>query len=131
MKLFAAVLFLAAALVACDIGPPATAPPSTGGGPQTRVVRLTLDPDTVAVGDTTPIHVVIEDSLDTRYRYVWLMPNTLPVDGRTDGPRIQLVAPRTSDVPGRVSSAGASVRITNDVPGTRSVVYSFSIPIRN
>ncbi|OZC04430.1 hypothetical protein [Rubricoccus marinus] len=131
MKLFAAVLFLAAALVACDIGPPATAPPSTGGGPQTRVVRLTLDPDTVAVGDTTLIHVVITDSLDTSFRYLWGMPYTLPVEGRSDGPKVRFIAPRTSDVPGRVSSAGASVRITNDAPGTRSVVYSFSIPIRN
>ncbi|OZC01444.1 hypothetical protein [Rubricoccus marinus] len=133
-RLAAFTLAYFAVLAGCDsLGPPPTAPPNPGGGPQTRVVRLTLDPDTVAVGDTTLIHVVITDSLDTRFRYLWGMQEStmLPVDGRLDGPRIRFIAPRTSNEPGRVSSAGASVRITNDTPGTRSVVYSFSIPILN
>ena len=61
-----------ATLAACDgLGPPASIPPGPPPAAQTRVVRLTLDPDTVAVGDTTLIHVVIEDSLDTRFRYLW------------------------------------------------------------
>ena len=120
------------ALAACDtIGPGPSPPPGPPPPAQTRVVRLTLDPDTVAVGDTTLIHVVIRDSLDARFRYLWGMFNTLPVDGRTDGPRIRFVAPRTSTDSGRLVGAGASVTITNDVPGTRPVRYSFSIPILN
>ena len=108
-------------------------PPDPPSPAQTRVVRLTLDPDTVAVGDTTLIHVVIEDSLDTRFRYVWGMPSELmlPVDGRLDGPRVGVIVPRTSTDSGRVVPAGTLVRITNDVPGTRSVVYAFDIPILN
>ena len=96
-------------------------------------MRLTLDPDTVAVGDTTLIHVVIEDSLDTRFRYDWSLheEHILPVDGRLDGPRIRFVAPRGSPDSGRVTHVVSSVWVTNGVQGTRSVTYSYSIPILN
>ena len=126
-------LLLASALAtfaACDIGV-TTTPPDPPTPSQTRVVRLTLDPDTVAVGDTTLIHVVIEDSLDTRFRYEWGMPNTLPVDGRLDGPRIRFVAPRVSEDSGLVMNVPSLVRITNDVPGTRAVTHAFAVPILN
>ena len=125
-----ALSVMLSALAACDVGPVTTPldPPTPA---QTRVVRLTLDPDTVAVGDTTLIHVVIEDSLDARFRYEWGMPNTLPVDGRLDGPQIRFVAPRVSEDTGLVLSVSSGVRITNDIPGTRAVVHSFSIPILN
>ena len=126
--LIPAVLLLAA----CDVGVEAI-PPREPSPPQTRVVRLTLDPDTVAVGDTTLITVVIEDSLDARFRYEWGMPreSMLPVVGRLDGPHVRVIAPRTSQDAGRVVNAGSLVRITNDVPGTRSVVHAFDIPILN
>ena len=129
LPVFATVVLLAA----CDVGTPFSPPPGPPPPAQTRVVRLTLDPDTVAVGDTTLIHVVIEDSLDASFRYDWGIREELllPVEGRFDGPRIQFVAPRTSQDPGRVVPAISSVRITNDVPGTRGVTYSFAIPIRN
>ena len=121
------------ALAACDVGPPTTLPPDPPPPVQTRVVRLTLDPDTVAAEDTVLIHVVIRDSLDTSFRYIWGMPrkSMIPVDGRLDGPRVRVVAPRTSEVPGRVVPAGTSVYVTNGVQGSRGVTYSFSIPIRN
>ena len=121
-----------AALAACDTGitttPPAPPPPA-----QTRVLGIRLDPDTVAVADTVLIHAVIEDSLDTRFRFLWGMQEStmLPVDGRMDGSRIRFVAPRTSTESGRVVSIGTSVIVTNDVPGTRSVLHSFDIPVLN
>ena len=123
-----------AAFAGCDsIGPPPLVPPGPPSPAQTRVVRLTLDPDTVLARDTVLVHVVIEDSLDTRFRYLWGMDRAslLPVDGRIDGPRVRHIAPRTSDEAGRVVNAGSSVIITNEVPGTRAVTYSFSIPILN
>ena len=121
---------LAFVLAACDVGVNTT-PPDPPRPAQTRVVRLTLDPDTVAVGDTTLIHVVIEDSLDTRFRYYWggQESRLYPVNGRLDGPRVRYVPPRLRAEPGEVRNVISSVGITNDVPGTRSVVYSFSIPV--
>ena len=120
------------ALSACDVGP-VTTPPDPPAPAQTRVVRLTLSPDTVAAGDTALVHVVIEDSLDARFRYNWGMPreSMIPVSGRLDGPQVRFVAPRTSEDSGRVVSAGTSVYITSGVPGTRGVTYSFDIPILN
>ena len=133
--LFALPLAAALALAACDVslGPPPSTPPDPPAPLQTRVERVELSPDTVAVGDTVLIHVVIRDSLDTSFRYIWGMPrkSMIPVDGRLDGPRVRVVAPRTSEVPGRVVPAGTSVYVTNGVQGSRGVTYSFSIPIRN
>ena len=66
---------LLACLAACDSIGVNTRPPGPGPAPQTRVLRLTLDPDTVVVGDTTLITVAIEDSLDARFRYDWIIPS--------------------------------------------------------
>ena len=120
-----------AALAACDAGGVYSPPPDPLPPPPTRVVRLTLDPDTVVVGDTALFHVVIEDSLDTGFRYVWSSPEErlVPVDGRTDGPRVRWIAPRTSGGPGEVRSVGGTVGIISEVPRTRAVIYSYSIPV--
>ena len=101
------LLLLTLALAACDTFPKTT-PPDPPRPSQTRVVRLTLDPDTVAVGDTTLIHVVIEDSLDTRFRYEWIG-NVVPVDGRINGPRVRWVAPQITASPGEVHNIPGSV----------------------
>ena len=127
-------LFLAAimlGLAACDAFP-RTTPPDPPSPSQTRVVRLTLDPDTVAFGDTVLIHVVIEDSLDTPFRYEWGAQESrlVQVDGRLDGPRIRYVPPGLGAQPGEVRNITSSVWITNNVPGTRSVTYPFSIPVQ-
>jgi len=39
--------------------------------PQTEILRIDVDPNPVALGDTTRVTVVIRDSLDTRFRYTW------------------------------------------------------------
>ena len=128
-------LFLAAimlGLAACDAFP-RTTPPDPPAPSQTRVVRLTLDPDTVAFGDTVLTHVVIEDSLDTRFRYEWGSDRSqlVPVDGQLNGPRVRFIPPRLRADSGEVRNITSSVWITNDVPGTRSVTYSFSIPVQH
>ncbi len=47
-----------------------------GGEPtagQTRILRIEQQPSPVAVGETVTFRVVIEDSLDTRFRYYWVL----------------------------------------------------------
>ncbi len=39
--------------------------------PQTEILAVKVDPNPVALGDTTRVTVVIRDSLDTRFRYTW------------------------------------------------------------
>ncbi len=39
--------------------------------PQTEILRIDVDLNPVALGDTTRVTVVIRDSLDTRFRYTW------------------------------------------------------------
>lgn len=124
----------ALALSACDaLAPqPPYSPPPSYREPQTRVLALTITPDTVAVGDTALIHVAIRDSTDQRFRFRWnLGDGVLPVDGRLDGPRIRFVAPRTSSVPGEVFPAGAGVTISNGSRDSVEVHHSFVIPVRN
>ena len=92
---------------------------------------MTLDPDTVAVGDTTLIHVVVEDSLDAGLRFIWSMPEAwlVPVDGGLEGPRVRFVAQPTGRGPGEVEPASGGVGITDDLPRTRSVDIVFDIPV--
>ena len=125
-----ALSVLVVALAACDTFPKTT-PPDPPAPAVTRVVRVTLDPDTVAVGDTTLIHVVVEDSLDTRLRFIWSMPKEwlVPVDGGLEGPRVRFVAQPTSGGPGEVRIVSGGVGITDDLPRTRSVDIVFDIPV--
>ncbi len=45
--------------------------PGIGGPYQTRILKVLVQPDTVAQGDTTRITCVIKDSLDKRFIFVW------------------------------------------------------------
>lgn len=128
---FAPVYFalaLCTTLVACDgFGP--SPPPEPPPPPLTRVVALRFDPDTVAVADTMLIHVVVEDSLNDGLTYDWQMGPIIPVDGRTNGPRIGWIAQPTGGQPGEVKTVVGSVLIRSDVPGSRILSYVFSIPV--
>lgn len=127
-----ALLLLAATLTGCD-GPPFGTPPDPEPPPQTEILEIRLDPDTVAVGDTVLIHVVIRDSLDTRFVYEWGLDEdrVVPVDGTTMGPKIRYIAPRSSDVSGEVDPIRRSVEIDNGSTDSTKVVESFRIPILN
>ena len=138
MKLLplAFALAVCAALVACDgLGSPPPGPPPPL---QTRILEIRLEPDTVAAADTVLMHAVIEDSLDTSFRYEWDGVGTshndwryLPVDGRRDGPRVRFIAPEFSNSPGEVVNVVNGVRVDNDEPGTRPQYKTFYVPVQN
>ncbi len=59
------LLFAGCELPFSDSAPPKEIPP------QTEILRIDVDPNPVALGDTTRVTVVIRDSLDTRFKYSW------------------------------------------------------------
>lgn len=101
--------------------------------PQTEVLAVYLYPDTVAVGDTVLIHVLIKDSLDTRFKFYWAFPNAelIPVGGIVTGSKIKWQAKATSVVPGEVEDALSGVRIDNGSLDSLSITEVFRIPILN
>ena len=127
-----AALGLAAAcpgLSGCDLGQPYSPPPEPLPPPLTRVVALRFDPDTVAVGDTMEIHIVVEDSLNDGLTYDWTIGPILPVDGHLNGPQIRWIAQPIGGQPGEVMNGLGGVHIRSDVPGSRILSYNFSIPV--
>jgi hypothetical protein len=71
---FLASLLLVWLLAGCDLN---FLPTDTGGDrelpPQTRIIDVLVEPDTVAPGDTASFTCIIEDSLDERFRFSWLI----------------------------------------------------------
>jgi hypothetical protein len=66
-----AVVLIATLVAGCDFSP--------GGGEnppvfQTEILEVRVEPNPVAVGDTTTLTVIIEDSLDTSFRFSWFIP---------------------------------------------------------
>lgn len=69
---FLTALLLAALLYACRL------PADSGGDEehpplQTKILDVKVKPDTVAPGDTASFTCVIEDSLDKRFKFYWLI----------------------------------------------------------
>ena len=62
---------LAFLLAGCDISVGETEPPDPDPPAQTEIVRIEVIPNPVAAGDTALFRAIIEDSLDTRFRYSW------------------------------------------------------------
>lgn len=112
--------------VGCTLGTPE--PDSI---PQTKVLSIELYPDTVAVGDTVLIHCIIEDSLDSRFKFYWGFGSPIPVNGTINGSKIRFKAKRTSDIPGVVEDVSTVVRVDNDSEDSLSVTEVFRIPILN
>ncbi len=56
--------------------------PGIGGPYQTRILKVLVQPDTVAQGDTTRITCVIKDSLDKRFIFVWQFDMEKPINVR-------------------------------------------------
>lgn len=101
--------------------------------PQTKVLSINLYPDTVAVGDTVLIHVIIEDSLDTRFKFYWSLPEEeqIPVGGTIYGNKIKWISEPTSEIPGEVRNTNTGVRIDNGSTDSLAVLEPISIPILN
>ena len=117
----------------CDAFGTRGTPPDPPPAPQTEILDIRLDPDTVVVGDTVLIHAVIRDSLDSRFVYDWRLneDRVVPVNGTTMGPKIRYVAPRTSDVTGEVIDVSGGVEIDNGSTDSTKVTENFDIPVLN
>jgi len=92
-KLVSIFTLLSIIVLACDIQI------GSGGGepvpiPQTKVLEIRMTPDTVAVNDTLLIECIIEDSLDSRFKFDWRLEEFRkePVEGKLDGNKIKWVA---------------------------------------
>lgn len=128
IKLFLVGLFVITGINNCTLG---TTDPDPV--PQTKVLSIELYPDTVAVGDTVLIHVSIEDSLDTRFRFYWGFPEEeqIPVNGTIYSNKIKWITKSTSQISGEVKTANTGVRIDNGSIDSLSVTELFEIPILN
>ncbi len=114
--------------------------PGIGGPYQTRILKVLVQPDTVARGDTTRITCVIKDSLDKRFIFVWQLQYGKPINVRdtiwapkadlkayTSGHRnyIDWIAPNDTS-----SGFGLSVRADNHAPDSVAVEYTTSVWVR-
>jgi hypothetical protein len=100
MPLLAALL-AAFLLYACDF--PGGSGEERERPPQTRILNVLVQPDTVAPGDTTRFTCIIEDSTDERFEFSWLIEEgevlgAVLIDGEnseylSDTNNIQWIAP--------------------------------------
>lgn len=124
-----AVLALAGLLGGCDGWPGGS--PDPDPPPQTEILAIRMDPDTVAAGDTMLIHCVIRDSLDDRFTFMWVLARAgtmLPVDGTLTGPKIRWVAPE--DVRPGISRFSGGVNVDNGSTDSTIVTASVSLFVR-
>jgi hypothetical protein len=70
LSLCAALLTAAFLLGGCDW--PGSEPEEPVAN-QTRILRVEVEPNPVAVGDTATFTCVIEDSTDERFRFIWFL----------------------------------------------------------
>jgi hypothetical protein len=85
--------------------------PSDSGGdqyypPQTKILNVKVQPDTVAPGDTASFTCIIEDSLDKRFKFFWYVDvgkvldaelfDDEPIVYETEINKVQWVAPQES-----------------------------------
>ena len=88
LLLFACGLALTSVLLVagCDGWPGGDNPGETDPVPQTRILRVEVEPDTVVVGDTARFTCVIADSTDERFVFKWFFgagPPTAPTEDNT------------------------------------------------
>lgn len=127
--LWFSVIVIALMASDCTLGTPDPEPI-----PQTRVLEIKLTPDTVAVGDTVLIHCVIEDSLDSRFKFYWNLgeERTIPVNGSFTGPRIKWWAKGFEHLDsGEVQTPIRGVRVDNGSQDSITDYKSFEIPVIN
>ncbi len=97
---------------------------------QTIILGFSFSPDTVAVGDTVLIKCIIEDSLDTSFRFDWGLENKIPINGRIDSSVIKWEAVEMSQQTNIVTQLRRSVTVDNSSETKEPVSESFSIKIQ-
>lgn len=97
--------------------------PADSGGdqerpPQTRIIDVLVQPDTVAPGDTASFTCIIEDSLDKRFKFYWVIDSGLALNGEiTD-----------SDYPSRYRTDNNSMKWESP---QEAGFYSFEVTANN
>jgi len=121
---------MAALLQACGFGVGQSGTDTTKP-PQTRILRIDMTPDTVVSRDTMLIHCVIQDSLDTRFKFNWLLgTDTLAVNGTVIGSYINYVAPSFNNMKkGTIFIVSGTVGVDNGSSDSNVVIGNINIPI--
>jgi hypothetical protein len=124
-------LLIISGIGACDIY-------SDGGGdkeqpPQTRIIDVLVEPDTVAPGDTASFTCVIEDSLDTRFKFYWYVDTGQILDAELFDDNPVVYETNVNDVlwvaPQELGFNSFSVRVNNGAEDSVSVKTSFVIVV--
>ena len=97
LTLFCGFALTSVLLVAgCDSWPGGENPGEEEPVPQTRILRVEVDPDTVAVGDTARFTCIIADSLNERFVFKWFFGAGSP-DEQTEDNTVLWKAPDEPD----------------------------------
>jgi hypothetical protein len=118
LSLCAALLTAVFLLVGCDW--PGSEPEDPVAN-QTRILRVEVEPNPVAVGDTATFTCIIEDSTDERFRFRWHIEGEPTIT--TDVNRLQWIA----DVDPGVYQNG--VRADNGSEDSLSVSKGFPVEV--
>jgi len=90
---------------------------------QTRILEVRVEPDPVVVGDTARFTCLIEDSLDTRFRFRWLLSGPGARDTVTVVNYLDWVAPEVPD------TYSHTVWVDNGSPDSMFVIKSFKVNV--
>jgi hypothetical protein len=90
---------------------------------QTTILAVRVEPDPVVVGDTARFICIIEDSLDTRFRFFWFIGGPGGGIRSTTTNYFDWVAPEVSDT----TTFTHGVEVDNGSPDSASVSKSFKV----
>ncbi|WP_457653038.1 hypothetical protein [Rhodocaloribacter sp.] len=92
---------------------------------QTRILAVRVEPDPVAAGDTARFTCIIEDSLDTRFRFRWILSGPGGGARVTEVNYLDWVAPEVPDT----TTFTHGVEVDNGSPDSASVIKSFKVTV--
>lgn len=115
------ILFFMLVLQSCDIDC-CSGRPDPGPVFQTRILKIEVSPNPVAPGDSVQFTCVIEDSLDTRFKFIWFIDGE-PKNISTAINKIKIQAP---PIPG---SYGGAVTADNGDEDKQSPTKSFTYEV--
>ena len=122
LTLFCCFALTSVLLVAgCDISGPGGDNPGGEDKPQTRILRVEVEPEPVAVGDTVRFTCVIADSLDERFSFSWSFGAGEPNGAVEEDSTVQWYAPNQ---PGRYTHSVTVNNGTRDVPPSKQFVVT-------